>query len=140
MREPSGAEIIFEPSGKVLTTLPLGPTVMVGAPLGATLILGRPGLGKEGSFGTSGAVSRSLSWPVFECGVVGGVVTGSGVDCFLAWSVGLGVSVFFATLTSGVGVGFVTKCCTGLPMVSAVATGLAEGNGDGSPNLTSASL
>ena len=139
MREPSGEEIIFEPSGNVLITLPLGPTVMVGAPFGFTLTLDRAGLGKVESLGTSGVSSRSLSCPVFECGVGGGA-TGSGVGCFLGSSVGLGVSVFFGVLTSGDGVGLMTTCCTGLPMDSAVATGLGAGDGVVSPNFTAASL
>jgi|ERR1051325_1329827 hypothetical protein len=139
MREPSGDEIIFEPSGKVLMTLPLGPTVTEGTPLG-TLNFGLPGFGKDGSLGISGDSSRSLSCPVFECGVGGGVATDSGVGCFFACSVGLGVSVFFGVLTSGVGVGLITTCCTGLPTDSAVATGLGAGDGVGSPNFTTASL
>ena len=140
MREPSGDEIILEPSGNVLITLPFGPTVMVGAPLGFTLALDRPSLGKVESLGTSGVSSRSLSCPVFECGVGGGAATGSGVGCFLASSVGLGVSVFFGVLTPGVGVGLITTCCTGLPTDSAVATGLGAGEGVASPNFTTASL
>ena len=140
MREPSGDEIIFEPSGNVLITLPLGPTVMVGAPLGFTFTLGRPGLGKVESLGTSGVSSRSLSCPLFECGVGGGVAIGSGVACFFASSVGLGVSVLFGALTSGVGVGLITTCWIGLPTDSAVATGLGAGDGVESPTFTTASL
>src|ERR1043166_1947720 len=96
-------------------TLPLGPTVMVGAPPGFTLTLGRPDLGKVESFGISGVSSRSLSCPLFECGVGGGVAIGSGVACFFASSVGLGVSVLFGVMTSGVGGGLITTCWIGLP-------------------------
>ena len=112
---------------------------MVGAPLGFTLTLDRPGLGKGESLGTSGVSSRSLSCPVFECGVGGGA-TGSGVACFFASWVGLGVSVFFCVLTSGIGVGLITTCCTGLPTGSAVVTGLGAGEGVASPNFTTESL
>src|SRR6185295_17594392 len=139
-REPSGEDIILEPSGNVLTTLPSGPTMIEGAPLGLKFGLGR-GLGIV-SFGTSGAASRSLSWPLFACGVGGGVTTGSGADCLFVSSLGLGVSVFRGVLASvvAVGLGFVTTFCTGLPTGSAVATGLAAGDGVGSPNFTTASF
>ena len=119
-------------------TLPLGPTVTEGTPLG--LNFGLPGLGNDGSFGVSGDSSRSLSCPIFECGVGGGVTTGSAAGCFFASAVGLGVSVFFGVLTSGVGVGLITTCCTGLPTGSADAAGLGAGDGVASPNFTTESL
>src|ERR1051325_3425709 len=116
-------------------TLPLGPTVMVGAPPGFTLTLGRPDLGKVESFGISGVSSRSLSCPLFECGVGGGVAIGSGVGCFFASSSGVVVTVFRGVLTSGVGVGLITSCCTGRSADSAVTAERGDGDGVASPNF-----